>query len=154
MEARHRVKIGRESMNSFRNELIDNRGRVHEIMGTLRRRYAEQIDAQIVRVTALGEGAAKTPVPIDYPDVHFLLMSSASWDTAIAIQALYYIPADDAKRFSRAYGAFRIFMDEERSGLSTWQDLRGLRRRRRRARVRSSGAPSSRSCTATRAIPG
>ena len=125
VEAHHRVKIGRDSMDGFRHELIDNRGRVNEIMSTLPKVRA-QIDAQIAQVTALGEGAAKTHAPIDYPDVHFLLMSSAAWDTAIAIQALYYIPADDAKRFSRAYGAFHIFMDEERSGLATWQELRGF----------------------------
>ena len=125
VEARHRVKIGRESMDSFRHELIDNRGRVNEIMGTLPKVRA-QIDSQIAQVAALGEGAAKTHAPIDYPDVHFLLMSSAAWDTAIAIQALYYIPPTTPSASAAPTARFRIFMDEERSGLATWQDLRGF----------------------------
>jgi hypothetical protein len=123
VEAHHRAKIGRSSAESFRSELTDNRGRVNEILASLPKSRA-QIEAEIAKVTALGDAAAKGPAPIDYPDVHFLLMSSAAWDTAIAIQALYYIPAEDAKRFSRAYGAFALFMDEERTGVSAWQDLR------------------------------
>jgi hypothetical protein len=123
VEAHHRAKIGRSSADSFRSELADNRGRVNEILASLPKSRA-QIEAEIAKVSALGDAAARAPVPIDYPDVHFLLMSSAAWDTAIAIQALYYIPAEDAKRFSRAYGAFTLFMDEERTGLAAWQDLR------------------------------
>jgi hypothetical protein len=123
VDAHHRTKIGRSSMESFRRELLDNRDRVNEILATLPKSRA-QIDAQIAQVAALGDGAAKAPVPIDYPDLHFLLMSSAAWDTAIATQALYYIPAEDAKRFSRAYGAFAVFMNEERTGVAAWQDLR------------------------------
>lgn len=123
VEAHHRTKIGQSSLESFRRELRDNRDRVNEILGTLPKSRA-QIESEIARVAALGDGVAKTPVPIDYPDLHFLLMSSAAWDTAIAIQALYYIPAEDAKRFSRAYGAFEVFMNEERTGVAAWQDLR------------------------------
>jgi hypothetical protein len=123
VEAHHRAKIGRSSAESFRSELTDNRGRVTEILASLPKSRA-QIEAEIAKVTALGDAPARAPVPIDYPDVRFLLMSSAAWDTAIAIQALYYIPPGDARRFSRAYGAFGLFMDEERTGVSAWQDLR------------------------------
>ncbi len=123
VEAHHRAKIGRSSVESFRRELMDNRDRVNEILASLPKSRA-QIATEIAQVTALGDGAPKAPVPIDYPDVRFLLMSSAAWDTAIAIQALYYIPAEDAKRFSRAYGAFEVFMNEERTGVAAWQDLR------------------------------
>jgi hypothetical protein len=123
VEAHHRAKIGRSSVESFRSELMENRARVQEILATLPKLRA-QIDAEIAQVAALGDGAARAPVPIDYPDLHLLLMSSAAWDTAIATQALYYIPAEDAKRFSRAYGAFEVFMNEERTGVAAWQDLR------------------------------
>jgi hypothetical protein len=123
VEAHHRAKIGRSSVDGFRRELIDNRERVNEILASLPKSRA-QIEAQIAKVNALGDTAAKAAVPIDYPDLHFLLMSSAAWDTAIAVQALYYIPAEDAKRFSRAYGAFEVFMSEERTGVAAWQDLR------------------------------
>ena len=123
VEAHHRAKIGRSSVESFRRELQDNRERVKEILATLPKSRA-QIDAEIAQLAALGDAVAKAPAPIDYPDLHFLLMSSAAWDTAIATQALYYIPAEDAKRFSRAYGAFAVFMNEERTGVAAWQDLR------------------------------
>ena len=123
VEAHHRAKIGQSSLESFRQELRDNRDRVNEILATLPKSRA-QIAAEIARVAALGDAPAKAPVAIDYPDLHFLLMSSAAWDTAIAIQALYYIPAEDARRYSRAYGAFGVFMNEERTGVAAWQDLR------------------------------
>jgi hypothetical protein len=123
VEAHHRTKIGQSSMESFRRELRDNRERVTEILATLPKSRA-QIEREIARVAALGDAASKTPVPIDYPDLHLLLMSSAAWDTAIATQALFYIPTEDAKHFSRAYGAFEVFMNEERTGVAAWQDLR------------------------------
>jgi hypothetical protein len=123
VEAHHRAKIGRSSMESFRRELMDNRERVNEILATLPKSRT-QIEAEIARVSELGDAAAKAPVPIAYPDLHLLLMSSAAWDTAIATQALYYIPAEEAQRFSRAYGAFAVFMNEEHTGVAAWQDLR------------------------------
>jgi hypothetical protein len=77
-------------------------------------------------LSALGSAESKSAVPIAYPGLYFDLVSSASWDTAIATQALIDIPYADAKRYSEAYGVFHIFMDEERTGLATWQDLRSF----------------------------
>jgi hypothetical protein len=125
VEAHHRAKIGRESAEGFRRELTDNRERVNEVMEALPK-VRTQIEAQIAVVERLGDSAPKSGAPIEYPDLHFVLTSSAAWDTAIAMQALYYIPAADAKRYSRAYGAFALFMEEERSGLTAWQDLRSF----------------------------
>ena len=101
VEAHHRAKIGRSSVDGFRRELIDNRERVNEILPSLPKSRA-QIETEIAKVNALGDTAARAAVPIDYPDLHFLLMSSAAWDTAIAIQALYYIPSEDAKHFYKS----------------------------------------------------
>lgn len=125
VEARHRVKIGRDSMTSFRHELTENRVRVAEVMAASPH-LREQIQTQIAAIAALGDSAGKTPVAINYPGIRFDFLSSASWDTAIATQSLYYIPTEDAKRFSEAFAAFRLFMDEERTGLATWQDLRSF----------------------------
>ncbi len=122
VEAHHRAKIGREMLVSFRGELAYDRQQVLEVMGAtaeLRR----QLQGQIEAIEAAHDPAAKGPISIDYPQIRFDYISSASWETAIATQALYYIPAADAKRFSEAYGVFRLFMDEERSGLAAWQDL-------------------------------
>src|ERR1700722_130523 len=85
VEAHHRAKIGRFSVEGFRHELMDNRERVNEILASLPQSRA-QIAAEIAKVNALGDSAARGPGPIDYPDLRFLLMSSAAWDTAIAIQ--------------------------------------------------------------------
>ena len=65
-----------------------------------------QLQAQIAALEATRDPAAKGPIPIAYPQIQFDYIARASWETAIATQALYYIPASDARRFSEAYGVF------------------------------------------------
>ncbi len=123
VEAHHRRSIGRESIESFRREVGADRDDVAEVLG-LMPQLREEIAAQIAKLTA-APGDAR-PQPIHYPGIHFNLMTTSSWDTAIATQALSYIPWEQAKRFSEAYGVLRLFQDIERSGLSTWQDMRSF----------------------------
>jgi hypothetical protein len=123
VEAHHRAKIGRETVVSFRSELAYDRQQVVEVMGATAG-LRGQLQRQIEAIEAVRDPAPKGAIPIEYPLIHFDYIASASWETAIATQALYYIPAADAKRFSEAYGVFRLFMDEERTGLTAWQDLR------------------------------
>ena len=63
VEARHRVKIGRDSMTSFRHELTENRVRVAEVIAASPH-LREQIQTQIAAIAALGDSAGKTPVAI------------------------------------------------------------------------------------------
>ena len=123
VEAHHRAKIGRDTVVSFRGELAYDREQVLEVMSATAG-LRGQLQKQIEVIEAMRDVAPKGAIPIEYPQIHFDYISSASWETAIATQALYYIPAPDAKRFSEAYGVFRLFRDEERAGLAAWQDLR------------------------------
>ncbi|MGB9331058.1 MAG: hypothetical protein WCB10_09845 [Steroidobacteraceae bacterium] len=123
--AHHRSKVAREAVAGFRRELADNRAQVEEVLSNMPELRAK-IRAQVDSLSALGSAESKSAVPIAYPGIYFDLVSSASWDTAIATQALIDIPYADAKRYSEAYGVFHIFMDEERIGLATWQDLRSF----------------------------
>jgi hypothetical protein len=120
-----RSKVAREAIAGFRRELADNRAQVEEMLAAMPQ-LREQIQAQVASLSAVGSAESKSVVPIKYPGIHFDLISSASWDTAIATQALNDIPYADAKRYGEAYGVFRIFMDEERTGLASWQDLRSF----------------------------
>ena len=123
VEAHHRAQIGRATLVSFRGELAYDRRQVLEVMAATAGMRG-QLQRQIEAIEAAHEPLAKAAIPIEYPPIQFDYIVSASWETAIATQALYYIPAVDAKRFSEAYGVFRLFLDAERSGLSAWQDLR------------------------------
>jgi len=125
VEAHHRVKIGHESVASFRHELAENRDHVNEVLASLPHVH-EQIQAQIARITALGDAPPRSGVPIQPPSLRYDFLSTAAWDTAIATQALNYIPEADARRYSESYTAFRLFMDEERGGLAIWQELHGF----------------------------
>ncbi len=125
VESHHRSRIARETVAGFRRELSDNRAQVEEVLAAMPK-LREKIQAQLIALNALGSAESKSAVPIDYPGIYFDLVSSASWDTAIATPALNDIPYADAKRYSEAYGVMRVFVDEERIGLSTWQDLRAF----------------------------
>lgn len=119
--AHHRAELGREAIESFRRELHSNRDQVERMLGAMPT-VREEIRQQIARVSAVPSGS-KTAPPLDYPQIRFYQIYTAAWDTAIATQALREIPAAEAQRYSAAYGVFRTFMEEERSGFTLWQEL-------------------------------
>lgn len=121
VESHHRTKVAREAVAAFRRELRDNRTAVVAMM-TAMPQLREQIKQQIVLLSAPATDS-KQPIHLRYADIHFELVSTASWDTAIATQALNDIPPEEAKRYSAAYGVFNVFLEEERSGLRSWQEL-------------------------------
>jgi hypothetical protein len=123
VDSHHRATQAREAVAAFRRELEDNRAQVKEVMAAmpqLRAQIAEQ-----VALLAAPPADSRTAQPIKYPGIHFNLVSSSSWD-AIATQALNEIPYQDAKRYGEAYGVFRFSFDEERNGLTAWQDMRSF----------------------------
>jgi hypothetical protein len=122
IEAHHRAKIGREAVTGIRRELAENRELVKQVLAVTPQVRA-QIASQVAAISALRD-SDKTALTVVYPQLYLDFISSASWDTAIATQTLYYIPTADATRYSDAYGAFRLFQDVERTGLTTWQELR------------------------------
>jgi hypothetical protein len=102
--------------------LADNRADVPATMAAMPQLRAE-IQAQIAQVSASPPAGSAAP-PIKYPGIRLDLISSASWDTAVATQALNEIPYDKAKRYVEAYGVLRVFFDEERAGLAARKDMR------------------------------
>ena len=120
-DAHHRRALAAEAVDGFRHELSDNRAQVQEVLARMPK-LREQILTQIAALTTPAPpGGAQ---PIKYPGITFNLMTTASWDTAIATQALNDIPYARAKRYAEAYGVLSLFVEEERVGFRTWQDLR------------------------------
>jgi hypothetical protein len=122
VEAHQRKALAAEAIEGFRHELTDNRAQVAEVLSRMPQ-LREQITAQIAAL-----GAPTAPVAgsqaIKYPGITFDLMTTASWDTAIATRALNDIPYARVRGYSEAYGVVRLFVEEERIGFGTWQDLR------------------------------
>jgi hypothetical protein len=122
VDAHHHKKFAAEAVEGFRHELADNRVQVVEVlqgMPPLREQILAQIAALATPAPPGGAGQA-----IKYPGIRFNFITTSSWDTAIATQALNDIPYASAKRYSEAYGVLRLFVEEERVGFGTWQDLR------------------------------
>jgi hypothetical protein len=124
VDSHHRAMQAREAVAAFRRELQDNRAEVQEVMAAM----PQGVDrGRSAPAFARSRTAfSRTAQPIKYPGIHFNLVSSSSWDAAIATQALNEIPYQDAKRYGEAYGVFRIFLDEERNGLAAWQEMRSF----------------------------
>ena len=110
--ARHRASLAAEAIAGFRRELTDNRAEVQEVVSKMPELRA-QIQAQIAQLTALAAPGAGIAPPIKYPGIDFNLVSTASWDTAVATQALNEIPYEKAKGYVEAYGVLRLFLQEE-----------------------------------------
>jgi len=122
VEARHRVHVASDAVHSFRDELRDDREQVREVLDAMPKLRAT-IDEEIARLD--GPPARGSPrATIHYPGVYLDLVSSASWDTAIATQALTELPYASVKPYAEAYGVLRLFLDAERSGLDAWESLR------------------------------
>jgi DNA-directed RNA polymerase subunit F len=116
VEARHHARLAAEALDSFRRELADNRSEVDEeikAMAELR----QQIAVQIANL------AADRPQPFKSPGIAVNLTSTASWDTAIATQALVYLPYEQVHAFAEAFDVARLFYQSEQAGLRQWQEM-------------------------------
>jgi hypothetical protein len=100
VESHHRAHLADVAVAGFRKELAFNEDQVRDVLA-----------------------AGAEPVPIAYPGISLDLVSSASWDTAIATQALTELPFDAVARYAQAYGAVRLFIDTERDGLTIWEGM-------------------------------
>jgi hypothetical protein len=122
VEARHRANLAKIAVAGFRQELEydeaqvkDVRGRIPGLQGKIEKAISALSAAPI-------PGAA--PEPINYPGFSLDVLSTASWDTAIATQALNELPFDAVSRYAQAYGTLRLFAEFERDGLAIWQGLK------------------------------
>ena len=121
VESRHRARIAAEAVAGFQRELADDVVHVKEVLKEMDK-LRSRTQAEITSLSAL-PARAPAASPIKYPGVHFDLVSSASWDTAIATQALIDLPYEKVGRFADAYGAVHLFLEQEHVGLATWHNL-------------------------------
>jgi len=122
IEAYHRAHLAHQAVDGFTRELTSDRTVLKEVLSaddTAQAKIIEWIDdLSSATPHRIGKGE-----DTDLPGVHFDIMSTASWDTAMATQALTEIPYERVHRYAGAYDAVRVFIDVERRGLADWQDL-------------------------------
>jgi hypothetical protein len=122
VELHHRARLAQEAVEGFRHELHDNLQQVRAVLDALpEMRDKIHVQLDLLNTTPLPAGAR-----FKNPGVHYNPMYAASWDTAVATQALNEMPYETVKRFSEAYTVLRIFTDEERIMLSAWHDLQAF----------------------------
>jgi hypothetical protein len=119
VEAHHRAKIAAVAVQGFRREITDDMEEVKNVLDAVPELRAQVQSA----VAALGDTGAH-PQPIKYPGIHFDFISSASWDTALATQALGDLPYDTVKRYAAAYVVLHLFLEQESHAINLWQDMR------------------------------
>jgi len=123
VEAYNHARHATEAVDGFRRELADNRAQVEEVLKAMPE-MRTQIRAEIAKLEAPPSANADTK--IHYPGINLDLTSNASWEAAVATQALADLPYTDVHRYAEAFGVYRLFLDEERVGLAAWQDLRAF----------------------------
>jgi hypothetical protein len=120
VEAHHRANLAKVAVAGFRKELAYNedqvkevRIRMPELQGKIEKAISTLSAAQIPREAE----------PLEYPGFSLDIVSTASWDTAIATQALNELPFEAVTRYAQAYGTLRLFVETEREGLTVWQGV-------------------------------
>lgn len=121
VEAHNRAERAQEALDGFRHELADNRAQVEDVLKAMPD-VRNDIEAEIAKLNA--EGTGPDAAKLHLPGLHFDLTSNASWEAAVATQALADLPYDDVHRYAEAFAVYRLFQDEERTGLAAWQGLR------------------------------
>lgn len=121
VEAHHRASLAKIAIAGFRKELVYNQGQVREVLERMPE-LQNRIDTAIAKL-APNPSPGNSAAPIVYPGITLDVVSTASWDTAIATQALNELPFDTVTRYAQAYGTLRLFAETERDGLTIWQGV-------------------------------
>jgi hypothetical protein len=121
VEAHHRAALVKHATQSFRAEFqrnIESMSSVPAAMASVR--------AQIDDVLALLAHAPSSPAPqkLQYPRFNFQLTYSASWDAAIATQAIGNMPYDEVQRYAEAFAEMKVFEQQEQDGVRIWEALK------------------------------
>jgi hypothetical protein len=123
VEAHHRASLAKIAVAGFRKELAYNEDQVKDVR-TRMPELQSKIDSAIAKLSAATIPSPDSPAaPIEYPGFSLDIVSTASWDTAIATQALNELPFDAVTRYAQAYGTLRLFVETEREGLTVWQGV-------------------------------
>jgi len=121
VESHHRAHLADVAVAGFHKELAFNQDQVRDVLARIPEKQA-QVNEAIARLSSV-PAAGGAPDPITYPGISLDLVSTASWDTAIATQALAELPFDAVARYAQAYGTVRLFNDTERDGLTMWENM-------------------------------
>ena len=116
VEAHHRASLAKIAVAGFRKELAYNQGQVRDVLARMPE-LQSKIDTAIAKLSP-NPSPGNLATPIDYPGISLDLVSTASWDTAIATQALNELPFEAVTRYAQAYGTLRLFVETEREGLT------------------------------------
>ncbi len=124
VESRHHANLAKIAVAGFRHELEYDEAQVKDVRGRIPE-LQRKIEKAISALSAAPiPGAALEP--IIYPGFNLDVVSTASWDTAIATQALNELPFEAVTRYAQAYGTLRLFAEFERDGLAIWQGINRL----------------------------
>ena len=121
VEAHHRASLAKTAVAGFRKELAYDQSQVSEVLARMPE-LQSKIDAAIAKLSPT-PSSGNSAAPIAYPGISLDVVSTASWDTAIATQALNELPFDAVTRYAQAYGILRLFAETEREGLTVWQGV-------------------------------
>jgi hypothetical protein len=121
VEAHHRSQLAKTAVASFRKELVYDQGQVKYMQDQISALQAKIEKAIAQLSSAVAPGVAEPPIV--YPGFSLEVVSTASWDTAVA-QALNELPFESVARYAQAFGTLRLFAEMERETLSLWKDLR------------------------------
>jgi hypothetical protein len=117
VEAHHRAHLAHEAVDGFRRELTSDIADLKEVLES-----NSAVHKQIAEWIA--DLSSPTPHAMDdYPGVHFDIIPTASWDTALATQALGELSYERTHLYAVAYDSLRVFVDAQRRGLADWQDI-------------------------------
>jgi len=120
VEAHHRAKLARDAIEGFRRELTSDMSDMDAVLEENPRVQSEIADW-------IANLSSANPHPMEkYPGVHFNILPTASWDTAMATQALSELSYEQAHLYATAYELLRVFIAAERDGLANWQNLRSF----------------------------
>jgi hypothetical protein len=122
VEAHHRSHLAKVAVDGFRKELDYDQRQINEVLAGVAQLQAK-IETAIANLSIAPAPGAAEP-PLDYPGIFLNVVATASWDTAVATQALNELPFESVTRYAQAYGTVRLFADTERQSLGAWQDLR------------------------------
>ncbi|HEY2779820.1 MAG TPA: hypothetical protein VGI90_03540 [Steroidobacteraceae bacterium] len=121
VESHHRSHLADVAVAGFHKELVYDEGQVKEVLAGIPALQAK-VDAAIANLSS-APVAGGSPQPINYPGISLYLVSTASWDTAIATQSLTELSFDSVTKYAQAYGAVHLFIETERDGLTIWQGM-------------------------------
>ncbi len=115
VEAHHRSVLVHAALDGFEKELTVDEEQLDEMIAAMPK-LRVQIEGELANLNAAA------PQPFHYTGVNYDQISTASWDTALATQALAHLSFEQAHLYAEAFDFLRLFADIERQGMSHWEE--------------------------------